>query len=164
MSIQALFGRSRTKREVIDVPEQKKKDKSLDDLINVRRQRIARLELERNEALQVWRDVRRALHDVKLRWRDALQDTKDYWQQARAEFFRMTTTSGQFRKAKAVYERMKKQAAQLHVEARESVQPCKVAREEFFESRRRVKDANRQYEKLSILRDEMRLQNVEGEG
>lgn len=161
MSAQALLGGRRGKREVIDIPEQKKKDKSLDGLIDVRKQRIDRLERERIEARHAWRDARARLRDVKQRWRCALQEATDHWRQARAAFLQMTTTSGQFRKAKGIYERLKTHAAQLHLECREAVAPCKATRTAFFEARRRVMDANRQYEKLGILRDELRLQNME---
>ncbi|WP_211474750.1 hypothetical protein [Collimonas humicola] len=156
MSRQSMQGKLRGKREVADVPEQRKKDKSLDSLINVRKQRIDRFERERNEAREAWRQLRVLLRAVKQRWRAALQEAMDYWRDARAGFLRMAITSGQFRKAKAVYERMQKQAAQLHLESREAVGPCKEARNEFFEARRRVMDANRQYEKICILRNEMK--------
>ena len=42
-----MFGQLRPKREVIDVPERKVEDKSLDRLITVRKQRIDRYERER---------------------------------------------------------------------------------------------------------------------
>ena len=160
---QSGLGQRRSKREVLDVPESKVQDRSLDRLISVRKQRIDRFERERTEAREAWRRARNELCAMKERWREAVQDAKDFWQQSRADFFSMAITSGGFRKAKAVYERMKKQAAQLHLEARESVRPCKATRLEFFDARRRLLDANRQHEKLGMLRDEIRLMNAERE-
>ena len=45
----------RSKREVVDVAEPKVPDKRLDQLLHVRKQRLGRLERERNEARQLWR-------------------------------------------------------------------------------------------------------------
>lgn len=157
------FGGRRSKREVIDVPERKPEDKSLDKLLNVRKQRLDRLERERKDAREAWRETRQQLRTRKEEWRKALEDAKDFWIQARAEFFKMSTTSGQFRKAKAIYERMKSQAAQMQLECREIVKRCKSAKNEFFEARQRVLTANRQQEKLSILRDEIRALTVQSE-
>jgi hypothetical protein len=149
------FGRLRSKREVIDVQEIKPKDKSLNQLISVRKQRLERFERERIIAREAWRQSRRDLNDAKIAWRDALEAAKNFWQERRAEFFSMLITSGQFRRAKANYERMRDDAAQLHLVAREAVVPCKQSRKEFFDSIKRVIEANRDMEKLSILRDEI---------
>lgn len=164
MSSQArsLLG-ARSRREVLDVPEARVRDRSLDRLISVRKQRIDRFERECTEAREAWRAARLKLRELKARWRNALQEAKDFWRLARAEFFSMAITSGGFRKAKAIYERMKLQATQLHLECREAVLPCKDMRLEFFNARRRLLDANRQHEKLGMLRDEIRLMNAEKE-
>lgn len=159
----SLIGRPRSQREVIDIHEPRKQDKSLDKLIVVRKQRIERLERERIEARAAWRETRQALREIKQRWRDAVDAAQDFWQEARAGFFKMTITSGQFRRAKAMYERMKADAAQLHLECREAVAPCKAARSEFFAARRRALDAYREHEKLGLLRDELRLLNTQQE-
>jgi hypothetical protein len=158
-----LGGRSSTRREVIEVVERKKEDKTLDKLMGVRKQRISRFEQERNEAREAWRAARMDLRDVKERWRAAVQDAKDFWRQARDEFFQMATTSGQFRKAKAIYERMKTQAEQLHLESRQAVTPCRDTRQGYFAACQRVKDAYRQQEKLTIMCDEIRLSNRQEE-
>lgn len=158
---QSIPGGRRSKREVIDVPEDKREDKSLDRLIVVRKQRIDRFERERNEARQAWRAARAELRATKQRWRDGVKEANEYWKEARAGFLSMTTTSGQFRRAKAVYERLKAHAAQLHLQAREAVAPCRSTREGFFQARRRVVEANRQQEKLVFLRDEVRQQQVQ---
>lgn len=147
----------RSKREVVDVPEPKLPDRRLDQLLHVRKQRLGRLERERNEARQQWRARRDALHDCKLARRAALARASDFWQASRAEFFQMSITSGQFRKAKAVYERMKEEAAHRYLLWREQVVRCREAQTQFFSALEQVLLANRQQEKLAILRDELRL-------
>ncbi|RJF96891.1 hypothetical protein D3870_21185 [Noviherbaspirillum cavernae] len=150
------FGGRRAKREVIDVPEPKVQDQSLDKLLKVRKQRIDRLERERREMREAWRKSRADLNGRKQGWRDAVQAYKDFWQEARENFYRMSTTSGQFRKAKAIYERMKGDAAQLRLECLEDVARCRKGRTKFFEAKQRVLQAHRQQEKLGMLRDELR--------
>ncbi|MFC5474014.1 hypothetical protein [Paraherbaspirillum soli] len=152
------MGRKRSKREPIDVAEKKKEDKSLDKLIGVRRQRLDRLEFERIEARQQWRQQRTRLRQEKQGWSDAVAQAQDYWQQARAGFFKMATSSGQFRQSKAVYERLKQSAALLRQQARQTVAVCRSAGRTFFDANRHLSEARRQLEKLSILRDEIRLQ------
>ena len=153
----------RARREVTDVPERKPEDKSLDKLLNVRKHRLDRLERERLAARQAWRELRRELREQKTRWRDAVQAYKDYWQQARQDFFSMASTGGQFRKAKFVYERMKRDAAEMHAECIVIVGRSKDSKTGFFEARQRVLEANRQQEKLGILRDEMRAMTAQSE-
>jgi hypothetical protein len=75
----------------------------------------------------------------------------------------MATTSGQFRKAKAVYERMKEEAAQLHLACREAVEAAKDKRRLFFAARRRVFEARLQQEKLIMMRDEIRSAQMQEE-
>jgi hypothetical protein len=154
-----LGGKPRGKREVIDVPEPKPEDKSLDRLLNVRKQRMDRLERERRESREAWKAKRVDLHDAVQRCRAARQATQDYWQQARAEFLNMVTTSGQYQKTKAIYARMKDAAAQCYLECQEEAAHCRAARDAFFEARRCVIHANKQQEKLGILRDEIRRLN-----
>jgi hypothetical protein len=125
----------------------------------VRKQRLERLERERIEARQAWRASRADLREAKERWRTAVQDAADYWKEARAQFFRIATTSGEFRKAKAIYDRMKAEATELRLGCREYVKYAKAARSVFFEARVRALQANKQQEKLGILRDEIRLLN-----
>jgi hypothetical protein len=156
------FGK-RARREVIEVPERKVEDRSLDKLLNVRKQRLDRLERERIEARKAWRKTRDELHEAKERWKFAEKETIEHWQQAREEFFRMATTSGEFRRAKGVYDRMKWEAKELKLACGEFVKRCKTARTGFFEARRRALDANKQQEKLGILRDEIRLLNKQPE-
>jgi hypothetical protein len=151
------------KRQVIDVPEKQPEDKRLDMLLHVRRQRLVSLEHECQAARMAWREQRRKLRDAKQRREIALQDAKDYWQQACKQFFSMVTTSGEFRRAKAGYGRMKEHAAQLYLECQQSVQRCRSARTTFFEVRARVRTAKRQQEKLGMLRDEMRILTQQNE-
>jgi hypothetical protein len=152
-------GKPRGKREVVDVPEPKPEDKSLDKLLNVRKQRIDRLERERREAREAWREQRQALRQAKLDWRAAKEHAKEFWRQARAEFIGMVITSGQYNRAKAMYEKLKDEAAQQHLHCREYAATCRAAGAEFFRARERVLTANMQQEKLTILRDEVRRMN-----
>lgn len=154
----AGFGAPRGRREVADVAEPRVKDKRLDQLLHVRKQRLGRLERERNEARERWRRQRQVLHQSTLRWRQARQDTAQQWQQSRAQFLAMTITSGQFRKAKSVYERMKKETAQHYLECQNKLRVCREAGLRFFQARQEVLEVSRQQEKLSILRDEMLAQ------
>ncbi len=159
-SSQHGFGKSRSQREVIDIPEAVPRDKSLDKLIALRKQRLQRLERERDAARETWRSDRRNLRDEKQRWRMGVQASKDYWKAARAEFFSMATTSGQFRKAKAIYERMKIEAEEVHLDCRTIASRCKESRELFFNARKVAVEANRNHERLNILRDEIRSLQV----
>lgn len=163
MGSQSSFGIRRGRREPIDVPERKAEDKTLDKLVHVRKQRLERLERERREARESWRAARAELREAKERWRQKRQEATDFWKQARSEFFTMAISSGQFRKTKAVYERLKAEAADLRVACLEQVNTCRQAGTEFFKARLCVLQANRQQEKLSILRDEMRLRTIQSE-
>jgi hypothetical protein len=158
-TLQERIGSARSRREVIDVPENKVEDKSLDKLLKVRRQRLDRLERERSEARKAWRDARGELRMAKESWRKARREALEYWQQARARYFKMATTSGEFRKAKAIYERMKKQAAELRLGCLEHLEHCRQTRSGFFQARQRALQANREQEKLGVLRDEVRAAN-----
>jgi DNA-binding XRE family transcriptional regulator len=160
---QRMLGHTRRRREVRDVPEASFDRDDLAKIIGVRKQRLDRLERESIQARSAWRATRAALRDAKQCWRTALQEAQDFWQQARTEFLTMTTTSGQFRKAKAHYERMKSLAAQRHLECREAVLSCKEKRTQFFEARRRVLEAKRQQEKLVMMRNEIRMSQVREE-
>ncbi len=152
----AAFGAPRARREVIDVAERKPQDRRLDQLLHVRKQRLSRLERERNDARRGWQQRRQKLHALKQRWRQAQQDTQLQWQQSRQSFLAMTISNGQFRMAKAVYERMKKETAQLYLDCQNELKRCREAGERFFAARQCVLDANRQQEKLTIMRDELR--------
>ena len=157
MSAQTGFGGPRPKREVIDVLEPKKPDKRLDKLITVRKSRLDRFEREKTQAREAWRESRKKLRKMKQDWRGAVVEADDFWREARAQFLRMTMTSGEIRVAKSVYEKMKSSAAQMRLNCREEVTVCKKACHAFFEALRQVKRANCEQEKLSILRDEIRL-------
>lgn len=146
----------RAKREVVDVPEPRRPDQSLARLLHVRKQRLGRLERERNEARQHWRAARATLRERKEAWRHAVDAAHRFWQAARASFLQMSTTSGELRKAKAAYERMKEEAARVHLGWREQLNCCDAAQRMFFEALERVLAANRQQEKLGILNDELR--------
>jgi len=146
----------RGKREVVDVPEPRRPDQSLARLLHVRKQRLGRLERERNEARQQWREGRAALRERKEERRQAVSAANRFWQGARDSFMQMATTSGDLRKAKATYERMKEDAARLYLAWQEELARCDAAQRTFFDALARVLEANRQQEKLGILNDELR--------
>lgn len=152
-------GKKRAKREVVDVPEPKAEDKSLDRLINVRKQRMDRLERERRESREAWKARLAELHDTGRSWRAAKQAATDFWLDARAEFLNMVITNRQYQKAKAMYQHMKDVAADWYLKCHEAVANCRAARNAFFAAKLAVIQANKQQEKLSILRDEIRLLN-----
>lgn len=151
----SLLGKERSRREATDVPERRVEDSRLHDLIALQRLRVERSERERSEARESWRAARNELRRARLRWRSAAQEAKAEWEQARAGFFKMVTTSGQFRKARAIYERKKAHAEQLHLQSCETAASCRERGRLFFQACRRVLDANRHQEKFHMLRDEM---------
>jgi len=156
MRIGAGFGARVAKREVIDVAEMKKPDRRLDQLLHVRKQRLSRLERERNEARDAWRQARDQLSGKKQAWRTMRERAQSGWMEARAGFFSMSLTNADFKRAKAIYERMKLEAAQLRQGCLRHAQDCRQAGAAFFAARDRVQDANKQQEKLTVLRDEMK--------
>lgn len=148
----------RARREVVDVAEPRRQDDSLGKLLHVRKQRLGRLERERNEARQRWRAQRETLRAKKVERRRLLAETAAFWQEARAAFFAMTSTTGQFGAAKARYEKMKEEAAVSYLRWREELGRCHAAQRAFFDALDAVRAAQRQQEKLGILRDELREQ------
>lgn len=163
MGALAGFGQAKPKREPIEVLEPKPPDKSLDKLLSVRKQRLGRLERERKDAQERWRSARARLREEKLAWRASTQSTKEFWGQARKEFMSMNTTSGQYQRAKATYERMKEHCATLRMSCLETLERCRAMRNKFFEARERVLQANRQQEKLTVMRDELLAQHQQNE-
>lgn len=164
MAALAGFGKPKARREPVDVAEPRPQDKTLDKLLGVRKQRLDRLERERRDSREAWKAARIGFRDAKLRWRAAFQSTKEYWAQARKEFLAMTTTSGQYQKSKAVYERMKQAATDERVRCLEWLEKCKTRRAIFFAARECVLTANRQQEKLTIMRDELRRLGQQEDG
>jgi hypothetical protein len=160
----AGFGKPKSKREPVDVLEPKPQDKTLDKLLGVRKQRLDRLERERKDSRDAWKAARAGFHEKKVQWRAAVEDAKAYWVQSRKEFLAMNTTSGQYQKSKAVYERMKQAATDQRVLCLEFLGKCKRKGSDFFAARERVLTANRQQEKLTIMRDELRRRNQQEEG
>jgi hypothetical protein len=159
MGAQAGFGGKRSKREVVDVIEPKAEDKSLDRLIGVRKQRMDRLERERREAREAWKARLAELHETARQWRAAKQAATDYWLDVKAGFLNMVITNRQYQQAKAMYEHMKEEAADCYLHCHEAIAACRAGRDAFFAAKLTVIQANKQQEKLSILRDEIRLLN-----
>jgi hypothetical protein len=150
------FGAPKPKREVVDVIEPARQDRSLDQLVSVRKQRLGRLERERNEARRAWRGQRETLAATRQRHDDHRKQMEDDWREARSAFLKMSTTSGDYRVAKAVYERMKKEVAAKYLACQVDLKSCREGKRLFFDALEAVTAANKQHEKLSILRDEIR--------
>lgn len=154
------FGGRRSKREVVDVLEPKAVDRTLDRLLDVRKHRLERFERESLAARQEWRLERTRLGDCKRQWRAADQYARDYWQEARAQFFAMASTSGQFRAAKGGFARLKREAAEVLLTWRDKRSACKGAHQAYITARDRLNQARRQQEKLGMFRDEQLLANL----
>ena len=150
------FGAKPARREVIDVPEPRRPDRRLDQLLHVRKQRLSRLERECNEARAQWRELRADLTRQKQAARQAKIRAHEEWLAARSAFFSMALTNGEFSRAKTVYEKMKIEADVLHIECRAYAARCRALGVEFFLARQHVTDATKQQEKLGVLRDEMK--------
>lgn len=149
------FGKPKSKREVVDVIEPGRPDRRLDQLVSVRKQRLGRLERERNEAREAWRAQRKVFSRAKQARREHMAETDRLWAEARSGFLKMSTTSGQYRSSKAVYERMRKETAQYYLTAQEELQKCRTLQTAFFDAKIAVAEAQKQQEKLSIMRDEL---------
>lgn len=156
MNLNMRAGARPARREAADLPEPGTPDRRLDQLLHVRKARLGRLERERDEARLRWRERRQALSALKLRWRRTRDEAQAEWQAARAAFTAMTITSGEFKKARAVYERMKKSAAQLRVQWQELRPICRADGAAWFAAREVVRQASRQEQKMTMLRDELR--------
>ena len=158
-----MLGNACIRREVRDVPEERFQRDDLAKVISVRKQRLGRLERESAEARTAWRNARSELRGAKQQWRHAVEEAQLFWRKAREAFLSLATTSGQFRKAKAVYERMKMEVTRRHLECREAVVSSKEKQKLFFEARRRVMEARLQQEKLVMMRDEIRSSQLREE-
>ncbi|CDG82300.1 hypothetical protein [Janthinobacterium agaricidamnosum] len=146
-------------REVVDVAEPRKPDRTLDGVINVRKQRSERMEREQREALAAWRELRMGLRAYKLVWRQSVLDAQQFWQHSRADFFAMRTSSGEFFNARRVYTKMRGISDQALLAWREALLPCRQAGRVFFEAKLAVRLARLNQEKLSMVRDSIALQH-----
>ena len=146
-----LFQLTGLRREPVDVPEPKRQDKSLPKLIGVHKRRLERMEWECLQARSAWRELRESVAQVKQDWRDAQQHARDFWADARADFFRMEISSGKFRTAKGAYERKKLEAEQIHIQAREAAQRARQAGHGYFLLKQLVRAGHLRSEKLGML-------------
>ncbi|HEY8608145.1 MAG TPA: hypothetical protein VIM12_13605 [Noviherbaspirillum sp.] len=156
-------GRRTARREAPEIREPKAEDRNLVLLQRLRRQRVERYEQERMRAKAEWRRQRMALRDLKQRRREAQREAKEYWQRAREEFIGMTITSGQYRRAKTIYERMKEIAAQRYLDCQEAVAHCRLRRSGYFAACLQLQQAQRQHEKLEMFRQELRQRQQKGD-
>lgn len=142
-------------REIAEFSALRKPDTDLGQLISLRKLRIDRLEHEHNELRVKLQQAKSELHVKKMRWRAAVRASFEFWQSARQEFFMMSTTSGQFRQAKARYERMKKDASQKRLECIELLRPCLEKRKDFFLTKKNLNEARHQHEKLLLMQEQL---------
>ncbi|MFB9241750.1 hypothetical protein IV454_18925 [Massilia antarctica] len=140
------------RREPVEVAEARVPDRTIERLLGVRKQRLERLERERLQAREHWRQRRGAQRLAKLAWREARHSAAAHWQRARQQFFAMETDSRQFRAAQGGYERMKRATGQRLLAWRESAGASRAAGAAFFVAHRHLREVRRQLEKLDILR------------
>ena len=69
----AQFGAGKRKREPVEVREPSRRDRTLERVLAVRKQRMERLERERTAAREAWRARRTTLRAVRQQWRGAVQ-------------------------------------------------------------------------------------------
>ncbi len=146
-----LFELTGLRRELVDIPEPKRQDKSLPKLIGVHKLRLELMERECLQARTAWRELRTNVARVKQDWRNAQQHARDFWADARADFFRMEISSGKFRTAKGAYERKKLEAERIHIQAREAAQRARRAGQAYFMHKQLVRAGHLRSEKLDIL-------------
>ena len=147
--------RTPPRREPVEVDEPRAKNRQLDPLLALRRHRVTRLEQERLQARARWRAQRGALRDAIASWRAASAHAGAEWQQARQAFFAMSCTSGQFRAARAAFERMQREAAALRAGACVAAANGRQAGRAFFGAMAIYRQAQRQQEKLQAVCDQL---------
>ena len=147
-------------REVQDVPEPVRKDCPLDKLVRIRRQRIEKSERDCLRARQHWRECRRQLRQQSQGSKDAESRAQQCWKKARKDFFDMSISSGQFKKAKAVFKKMQATAAEMRALAHAAVDESKLARTAYFKAKVNLAEARKQAEKLDLMSEELRRTDV----
>ena len=153
------FDLATVKREPVDIPEPRRQDKSLPKLISVHKRRLERMEWETRQARANWRALRETVRTVKDQWRAAKQHALDFWTAARTEFFQMVISSGKVRIAKAVYERKKIEAEQIHLKSREAAQAARQAGHEYFVAKATLRAQHLHCEKFDILQKILHAKN-----
>lgn len=158
----AAGGRPR-RREPVEVAEPARPDRRLAELGVLRGLRTAGAERLQQAMRGAWRRERAALRVAIEAWRAAERRTHREWSEARAAFFAMRSTSGQFRAAKARYERARADSALQAAAARGAVPGCRAAGRRFFAACAALAAARKRQEKLALLEQELARQAVQGE-
>ena len=148
-------GAAAPRREPVAVEEPRPPERRLDGLLALRGHRVTRLEQERLKARSHWRTQRAALRAAIEGWRAADRRAGTEWEQARQAFFAMSCSSGQFRAARAAFERMQREAAILRGGACQAAAACRQAGRAYFGARASYRGAQRQQEKLQAVRAEL---------
>lgn len=144
------------RREPVEVAEPVRPDRRLAELGRLRGLRTGAAEREQQVLRGAWRGQRAALRTAIAAWRAAEERLHKEWQEARAAFFAMRSSSGQFRAAKAVYERARRDSALARAAAQGQAGECRDAGRRFFEACERLRAARKRQEKLAMLDQELK--------
>ncbi|AWL03531.1 hypothetical protein ACFOHT_05675 [Massilia oculi] len=144
------------RREPVDVKDPARPDPRMAELGRLRQLRTASAEREQLARRAAWRTARAALHAAVAAWRAGEARTMRDWQDARAAFFAMRCSGGQFRAAKAAYERGRREGAVARAAAQEQVGACRADGRRYFAAGEEVRRARKRQEKLRILDGELR--------
>lgn len=137
--------------DAVEFSEPRRPDRNLPKLLFVHRRRLEISERKAILARARWRELRTAIEETRQEWQTAKQHAQDFWITSRADFFRMTITSGMFRAAKGTYERKKAEAESIHLLAREAAQAARTAGREFFAARTALHAQQLRCEKFALL-------------
>ena len=146
----------RHRREPVDLPEPARPDPRMGELGRLRALRTAGAEREQLALRKRWRQERAALRQAVEAWRAGERRTRDDWQAARAAFFAMQCSGGQFRAAKAAYERGRQGGALARAAAQEQAAGCRASGRRFFAAGEALRQARKRQEKLRILDQELK--------
>lgn len=157
-SIHATPRRQPRRREPVELPEPARPDPRLAELGRLRALRSASAERQQQALRAAWRRERAALHEATGAWREADRRAHHEWGEARAAFFAMRSTSGQFRAAKARYERACADSALQRAALHQAVDACRVAGRSFFAACAALRAARKRQETFALLEQELARQ------
>lgn len=146
------------RREPVDVPDPARPDPRMAELGRLRTLRTASAERAQLAQRGVWRAARESLRAQVAAWRAGEEKTLQDWLDARAAFFAMRCSGGQFRAAKAAYERGRREGTLARAAAREQAGVCRSDGRRYFAAGEEVRRARKRQEKLRILDQELRRQ------
>lgn len=154
---------TRQRREPVDLADPARPDPRMAELGRLRTLRTASAEREQLALRGAWRAARQGLHAAITAWRAGERQTQHDWQEARAAFFAMRCSGGQFRAAKAAYERGRREGALARAAALAQAADCRADGRRYFAAGDAVRQARKREEKLRILDGELRRLLARGE-